>query len=89
LLCLAQRGEFLHRILGVFLIALGIDTHENDVLYTKLAVLDLGNILEFGSKAVYAPERDAVGKVHVANGGGVGLIKFVCHVVSGYATACG
>jgi hypothetical protein len=31
---LAQRGKFLHRILGILLIALGIDTDENNVLDT-------------------------------------------------------
>jgi hypothetical protein len=86
---LTQRGEFLHRILGIFLIALRINTNENDVLDTQLAVLDLSDILELGSKAVYTSERDSVGEVHVANGGRINLIKFFCHVVSGYATGGG
>jgi hypothetical protein len=59
--CFAECSQFFHRILSVFLIALGIDADKNDVLDTQLAVLDLGNILEFGAKAVYASERDAVG----------------------------
>ena len=50
---------------GVFLVALGIDADEYDVLNAKLAVFNLGNILELGSKAVYAPERDSVGEVHL------------------------
>jgi hypothetical protein len=83
---LAQRSEFLHRILCVFLVPLGIDPNQYDILDTELAVFDLGDIFEFGSKAVDAAEGDAVCEVHFANGGAVGLIKFVCHVPSGYAT---
>jgi hypothetical protein len=58
-----QRGEFLHRILRVFLVPLGIDADQDDILDTQLAVLDLGDILEFGSKTVDAPECDSVGEV--------------------------
>jgi hypothetical protein len=86
---LAQCGEFLHRVLGVFLVSLGIDPNEDDVLDSKLAVFDLGDVLELGSKSVDAPEGDAVCEVHFANGGRINLFKFVCHVVSGYGTACG
>jgi hypothetical protein len=43
------------------LVPLGIDPNEDNVLNAKLPVLDLGDILELGSKAVYAPKRDAVG----------------------------
>jgi hypothetical protein len=86
---LAQCREFLHRVLSVFLISLGIDTNKYNVLNAKLPVFNLGNILKLGSKAVDASERDAVGEVHFANRRRIKLFKFVCHVVSGYATTSG
>jgi hypothetical protein len=41
-----------------------------------LAVLDLGNILEFGAKAVYASERDTVGEIHLTNGWRFVIFRF-------------
>jgi hypothetical protein len=82
----AQRREFLHRIFGVFLVALRIDTNENNVLNAQLSILNLSNVLELGSEPVHAPERDAVGEVHLPNSWGIDVINFVCHVLSGYAT---
>jgi hypothetical protein len=64
---LAQRRKFFHRILGVFLVALRVHTNQNDVLDSELAVLDLGDVFEFGTETVYAPKRDAVGEIHFAN----------------------
>jgi hypothetical protein len=87
--CLAKRGKFFHRILGVFLVALWIDPNQNYVLNAELSVFDLGYVLEFGSKTVYSPERDAVGEVHLPDSRGIGVINVVCHVVSGYGTVCG
>jgi hypothetical protein len=82
----AQRREFLHRIFGVFLVPLRIDTNENNVLNAQLSILNLSNVLELGSEPVHAPERDAVGEVHLPNSWGIDVINFVCHVLSGYAT---
>jgi hypothetical protein len=56
---------------------LRINTNEHDVLDTQLAILDLGDVLELGTKTVYAPERDAVGEIHLTNRWRFVIFKFV------------
>ena len=57
---LGESREFAERVLGVAQVALPVDADEHDVLEPQLAVLDLGDVVEFGRKTGNALERMSI-----------------------------
>ena len=57
---LGEGRQLAQRVLGVFLLPLGVHPGEDDVLQAQLAVLDLGDVFEFGRQPRDASQRRAV-----------------------------
>ena len=60
---LGQGGELEQGVLGVLGGALGPDASEHHALQAQLAVLDLGDVLEFGGESSHAAQGLAFGQV--------------------------
>ena len=69
---LGQRGELGQRVLGVGDAALGPHADQHDPLEPQLAVLDLGDVGEFGGEAGDAPQRMPLLELQLAGGDVVG-----------------
>jgi hypothetical protein len=57
---LGEGGQLAHRVLGVLGGALGPHRGQDDPLEAQLAVLDLGDVLEFGGQPADATQRGAL-----------------------------
>ena len=77
---LGEGRQLAQRVLGVFLLPLGVHPRQDDVLQAQLAVLDLGDVLEFGRQPRHASQRRAVfaiplGAIVVTAAGGAHILQ--------------
>jgi hypothetical protein len=61
-------SKFFQRVFGVNLVTARINANNDDLLESDLAVFDLGDVLEFSSKATNSTEGRSILKVHLADG---------------------
>ena len=65
---LGQQCKFRHRILGILSSAFGPDPDQDNLLQSQLAILDLGDVFEFGTEPGYSTQGMTLGEFLGAKG---------------------